>query len=164
MLRTRHNLQYTADGVWVGDTHPLVMLPPTITQLYSDWTSSRSKTFTFFRHYLTEISNVCVSNLIEDSVNHFLDKSSLNTCRERLRNMTVDRTREILDWELRRDRDSHAQLVDLLDNKLSYTLLDMSRLKASMFHTGHKCPLDMLKCLENVHLCRLSYIMVVNAH
>ena len=24
--------------------------------------------------------------------------------------------------------------------------------KASMFHAAHKCPLDMLKCLENVHL------------
>ena len=32
------------------------------------------------------------------------------------------------------------------------------------FAVGHICPLDMLKCLENVHLCRLSHIMVVNAH
>ena len=36
--------------------------------------------------------------------------------------------------------------------------------KASMFHLGHKCPLDTSNCLENVHLCTFSHIMLVNIH
>ena len=33
-----------------------------------------------------------------------------------------------------------------------------------MFHLGHKCPLDTSYCLENVHLCTFSHIMLVNIH
>ena len=33
-----------------------------------------------------------------------------------------------------------------------------------MFHLGHKCPLDTSNCLENVHLCMFSRIMLVNIH
>jgi len=84
--------------------------------------------YVIFRYFYEEIANVSVGNTIKDSANFFLTKSSINKCRECLHSMAADRMKEILEYELCRNCDSIDQLEDLLDNKMSYALLDMSHL------------------------------------
>ena len=64
-------------------------------------------------------------------LDHFLTKSSMNTCRERLKLAGAARTKLQLETVLQTDKDSLDQLEDLLDHKLSYSLVDMSRLLPS---------------------------------
>ena len=128
MLTTRRCLQYATDGIWIGLTDPTIPLPHTITRLYSDWRSSSSHTFQVFAKYLPDIANTCVSEQVADRVEFFLHKSSINTCRERLRIAAASLTTPLLEYELRDDKASLDQLEDLLEPKMSASLLDMGRL------------------------------------
>ena len=60
ILTMRRCLQYSIEGVWIGNTHKNVPLPSTITDLYSNWTTSESKSFQIFNHYRMDIATVCV--------------------------------------------------------------------------------------------------------
>lgn len=128
MLNTRRCLQYVTEGVWIGPTDPLITLPTTITNLYTDWRSSSSHTFQIFAKYLDETVDICVSEQVENKVEFFLTKSSINTCRERIRMAAASRTKIILEFELKDDKASLDQLEDLLEPKMSAALLDMGRL------------------------------------
>ena len=132
ILQTKRILQYMTQGVWVSDTLPLVPLPPHITSLFTDWKSSNAHTFQIFRKYYPSIADVCVSDEFEGDKNEFfLNKSGINTCRERISKEAGLRTKIILKREFRDDMDSLIQLEDLLDPKMSMSLLDMTRLDAN---------------------------------
>jgi hypothetical protein len=128
ILTTRRNLQFANDGIWMGDTLDKAILPNQIKSLYIDWKSSQAHTFQIFRKYYTQIANISVSPLVDDVEEFFLNKSSLNTCRERVKIEAASRTKTLLEHTLKDYKDSHDQLEDLLDPKLAYSLLDMSRL------------------------------------
>ena len=132
ILQTKRNLQYMNTGVWVSDTLPPVTLPPHITSLFSNWKTSSSHTFTIFRQYYSTIADVCVSDEFEgDKTEFFINKSGINTCRERVSFEAGRRTKILVKHELRDDMDSLIQLEDLLDPKMSSALLDMSRLNVN---------------------------------
>ena len=72
---------------------------------------------------------MCVSDEFEgDKAEFFINKSGINTCRERISLEAGRRTKILVKHELRDDMDSLIQLEDLLDPKMSSALLDMSRL------------------------------------
>lgn len=128
MLNLKRSLQYVHEGVWIGCTDPLVTLPCTITDLYSDWqTTNQALTFRVFRKYLEPIAHICVSEQVDDRIGFFLSKSSTNTCRERLRLAAASRIKIILESVLEDDMPSLIQLEDILEPKTSYSLLDIGR-------------------------------------
>ena len=132
ILQTKRNLQYMNQGVWVSDTLPPVPLPPHITSLFTDWKTSTAHTFEIFRLYYSDIADICVSDEFDgDKNDFFINKSGINTCRERISKEAGRRTKLLVKREFRDDMDSLIQLEDLLDPKMSMSLLDMSRLNAN---------------------------------
>ena len=129
MLTTRRCIQYATDGVWIGHTSTPVTLPSYITSLYSDWESSSTHTFQVFRKYLDPIVSICVSEQVDDPLHFFMTKSSINTCRERLRLAAGQLIHDIVELELEDDDAALEQLEDLLEPTMSSALLDMSRLR-----------------------------------
>jgi hypothetical protein len=86
ILNTKRCIQYATDGIWIDQTTPKITLPYYITNLYSNWETSDAHLFQVFRKYIKPISNICVSELVDDDpVEHFIHKSSLNNCRERIK-------------------------------------------------------------------------------
>ena len=128
ILSTRRAIQYATKGIYIGKTHRLYKLPATISRLYENWRTSSAPTFTVFRKYSQDIANICVSEQMENSFDFFLYKSSLNTCRERIRLASSKRTKIMLEHEWSSDSDALGQMEDLLDPKMAACLLDMSRL------------------------------------
>ena len=84
--------------------------------------------FQTFRKYVKPISNICVSELVDDDpVQYFIHKSSLNTCRERIKLKAASKIKRLLKYILRDDEASLDQLEDILEYKMSYSLLDLPR-------------------------------------
>ena len=74
------------EGVWIGHNRKTVRLPSHMTDLYKDWETSNSKTFQIFNKYRMQIANICVHPAVKgDQWEHSLLKSSINTCRERIK-------------------------------------------------------------------------------
>jgi hypothetical protein len=133
ILTTKRNIQYATEGVWIGDTMPVVPLPPAITALYSNWKTSSFRLFTLFRKYSPEICDICVKSTNTtgntDKMDFFIYQSSLNTCRERIKMAAATRKKIMVEKELENDKASLDQLEDILEHKLSYSLVEMSRLQ-----------------------------------
>ena len=128
LLSTHKCIQYAKDGVWISKTQPNVPLPPNITDLYKNWKSSSSKTFLFFRKYLDNITDICVRPTVEDKKNFFLYNSSINTCRERIKDRFSTFTRAKVKIDLKDDSTSLSNLDDILNNKVSLAMMELSRL------------------------------------
>ena len=108
---------------------PEVTLPPNINKLYKSWRTSPSKTFHIFRRYAGELSDICVRDSeINDKIQYFISKSSINGCRERIKSTASTRLKSMIYHSLRNDKDSLDQIEDILERKMSYSLVDMSRL------------------------------------
>ena len=132
VLTTRRAIQYALSGIFIGRTAPLAQLTPQLRNLYKDWQTSSSATFTRFRRYASDIAKVCVSDRLEqDQFDFFLKKSSLTTCRDRIRLRAARRARHTIEHLWARDAPSLAQLGDLLDPKMAASLMDLSRTTVS---------------------------------
>ena len=130
VLSLRRCLQYSIEGVWIGHNHKPVRLPSHISNLYRDWETSLLKPFRIFNHYRMDVATICVKPGVKgDQWEHFLHKSSLNTCRERIKHVASCRTYAYLEhaFNLEGDMVSLNMIPELLDSKLVQGLLDMSR-------------------------------------
>ena len=128
IINTKRCIQYATDGIWIDQTSPKILLPPYITDLYTNWETSNAHLFQTFRKYVKPISNICVSELVDDDpVQYFIHKSSLNTCRERIKLKAASKIKRLLKYILRDDEASLDQLEDILEYKMSYSLLDLPR-------------------------------------
>ena len=123
----RRCLQYSIEGVWIGNTHKNVPLPSTITNLYSNWTTSESKSFKIFNHYRMDIATVCVKPGVKgDRWEHFLHHSFINTYRERIKFVASCRAYRLLEHAFGQEGDnvSKNMLPKILDSNLAQGLLD----------------------------------------
>ena len=128
IITTKRCIQYATDGIWIDQTTPHILLPYYITNLYTNWETSEAQLFQAFRKYVKPISNICVSELVDDDpVQYFIHKSSLNTCRERTKSKAASRIKRLLEYILQNDKPSLDQLEDILEFKMSYSLLDLPR-------------------------------------
>ena len=112
------------NGIWIGHNYDPVLLPPQILSLFSNWNTSQSKTFRIFRKYWMDIATVCVSNKVENRMQHFLYKSSFNTCQEQIKTVAASRSREYLEHCM--SPTYLNNINEILDPKLAQGLLDMS--------------------------------------
>ena len=105
-------------------------MPPAVASLFENWQSSSAKPFTTFRHYLSPLVNICVQNNTGNNTDFFIRESSINTCRERIKEIIGKRARKfvIRIFEDSKDYQSISNIDDILDNKLGQGLLDMSRI------------------------------------
>ena len=85
MLTSRKCIQYAVNGVWIGRTQPPIPLPDNITSFYNNWKTSTLTPFLFFWKYLPSMVDTCVHTMEDDNTNFFLYHSSLNTCRQRIK-------------------------------------------------------------------------------
>ena len=65
---------------------------------------------------------------VDDRLKFLLTKSSSNTYKERIRMHTAQHLESLIQLDRKDDPDALDQLADMLDPKMSYSLLDMSRL------------------------------------
>ena len=89
-------LEYTTQGVWVGNTHDTVQLPTSITSLFDNWQSSTQQTFKVFNKFVDPIARICVHESVENQMTHFLYKSSPKTCRERISDVSSGRIHKFI--------------------------------------------------------------------
>ena len=130
VLTVKRCIEYTSKGVWVGKIHDRVTLPSTITALYKDWETSESPIFHIFRTYSTPIMKVCVHDSVDDREEHFMFHSSVNTCKERIRDEAGRRIRNDTLPNLLGEI-AKIKLDEILEPKTSKSLLDMPRAEAS---------------------------------
>ena len=126
MLTTKRCLQYCHDGVWLGYNKPRPALPPTITNLFADWKTTDTKTMTNFRHYAGTFAEICCGS--PDTIDHFVYNSSINKCREVVREHAAKMTRE---HTLERVAPSYvsAKLDTMLLEETSLALMTAPRLE-----------------------------------
>eukprot|EP00956_Cyclotella_meneghiniana_P012688 scaffold18030_cov64-Cyclotella_meneghiniana.AAC.2 len=92
MLTTKRCLQYCHDGVWLGYNKPRPTLPPTITSLFVDWKSSDTRTMKNFRQYASDFADICGGT--SNTIDHFVYNSSINKCKELVREHAACMTRK----------------------------------------------------------------------
>ncbi len=126
ILTTKRCVQYASSGIWVGQNRDTYQLPTTFTQLYDDWDTSTAKTFRIFQKYWHDIADCCVSSEVQDKYSFFINHSSMNTCRERIKSSVSKRI--IKDLESLADEGTKGMLEDVLDRKMSMAMIDMSRI------------------------------------
>ena len=64
---------------------PWQHLPTYITNLYENWDTSYAHTFQVIQKYYKQFSEICVSDEVDNQLDHFMWKSSLNKYKERIR-------------------------------------------------------------------------------
>ena len=133
ILNMRRYLQFSLNRMWIGHAHTSVSLSQPITDLYSNWETSISKSFRIFNQYCMDIATVCVKPSVKGGCwEHFLHNSSINTCRKRVKHVTLCRTYKGLGIVLEREGDevSKNMINEILDPKYVQQMLDMSRIFA----------------------------------
>ena len=130
VINVKRCLGYINNGVWIGHNHPTFTLPNSITSIWASPESSPSTTLKLFYKYLPSIESICVSDLVPNKRDFFLNKSSVNTCRERIKEAVGNKTRSYIKiaWELNKDKPSLDNFTDILHPNLAQGLLDMPRL------------------------------------
>ena len=130
VINVKRCLGYVNNGVWVGHNHPTVQLPQSISSIWSSPETSASKTLQLFYKYLPQIESICVSNQVPNRRDFFLNKSSINTCRERIKEAVGQNTRGYvkLAWQHFKQKSSLANFSDILHPNLAQGMLDMPRL------------------------------------
>ena len=130
VINVKRCLGYVNNGVWVGHNHPTVTLPNSITSLWASPETSTSTTLKLFYKYLPSIESICVSESVPNKRDFFLNRSSVNTCRERIKAEVGNKTRRYIKiaWELNKDKSSLDNFTDILHPNLAQGLLDMPRL------------------------------------
>ena len=126
ILTLRCCLEYTHQGVWIGRTEEPVPLPRNITSLYENWKSSQHSCFRIFNKYIDQILQVCVSDSMDNSMTHFLYRSSPNTCKERLKDEASIRIMRFIKQELNHDL-TNKKLGEILLPSTSKSLTEMPR-------------------------------------
>jgi len=130
VINVKRCLGYVNNGVWVGHNHPTVQLPSSISSIWSSPETSPSTTLKLFYKYLPSIESICVSDQVPNRRDFFLNKSSINTCRERIKEEVGNKTRRYIKiaWELNKDKSNLDNFTDILHPNLAQGLLDMPRL------------------------------------
>lgn len=130
VVNIKRCLGYINNGVWVGHNNPTVQLPSSILTLWSKPESSTSKTFQLFYKYLPSIERICVSDQVNNRRDFFINRSSINTCRDRIKEEVGIKTREYIQysWKLLKQRSSLANFTDILHPNLAQGLLDLPRI------------------------------------
>jgi hypothetical protein len=96
VLGLKRCIEYTTQGVWVGNTSAPVPLPSSITSLFENWQSSPQRAFTIFGKFAPDMASICVHESIENNMTHFIHKSPPKSCRERLKDEASMRIVEFL--------------------------------------------------------------------
>jgi len=78
-------INYSTQGVWVGNTRKPVQFPSSITSLFTNQQSSTNQQLQIFHKYAPELAAISVHETVENRMTHFLHKSSPKTCKERLK-------------------------------------------------------------------------------
>eukprot|EP00956_Cyclotella_meneghiniana_P014656 scaffold22074_cov39-Cyclotella_meneghiniana.AAC.1 len=91
MLTMKRCLQYCQDGVWLGFNKPRVPLPPSITSLFDQWDTSTTRVMKNFQHYVSDFAEVCTGS--PDATNEFIFDTSINKCRETMKEHASKMTR-----------------------------------------------------------------------
>eukprot|EP00956_Cyclotella_meneghiniana_P005015 scaffold6196_cov69-Cyclotella_meneghiniana.AAC.1 len=126
MLTTKRCLQYCHDGVWLGYNKHRPALPHTITSLFDAWDTTQTRTMVNFRTYVEDFASVCCGSA--DLVNQFVYETSLNKCRETMREHAAKMTREVT---LERTAPDYVapKLNQMLLEETSMALMTMPRLE-----------------------------------
>ena len=81
ILSMKRCINYSTEGVWVGNTTQAVKLPSSITSLFANYQSSTNNQLQIFNKFAPALADICVHDSLDNRMTHFLHKSSPNTVR-----------------------------------------------------------------------------------
>ena len=129
-LTMKRNIQYTTEGIWTSNHTPAITLSGHMRSLYSGWKNDSLPSFTSFRKYYKDFQTICASEQVSGRDSFFLLRSSTNKCKEQIRSVASKRLKVLLCLvlEYNKDVETLSQLEDLLEPRMSASLIEMTRL------------------------------------
>jgi len=130
IMSMKRCINYSTQGVWVGNTTKPVHLPSSITSLFANHQSSTNQQLQIFHKYAPELAAISVHETVENRMTHFLHKSSPNTCKDRIKNEAANRITTFL---LHNTKDflTKTKLLEILQPRTSKSLIEMCRAEPS---------------------------------
>jgi hypothetical protein len=149
ILSMKRCINYSTEGVWVGNTTKAVQLPASITSLFANYQSSTNIQLQIFNRFAPALADICVHDSLDNRMTHFLHKSSPNTCKERIKDEAANRITTFL---LHNTKDflTKNKLLEILQPRTAKSLIEMSRSEPSHRQKNQNFDVNLKRklCLE----------------